>query len=166
MPNNETRSSNMNLRRILLDTNVLLDAVDRERKGCENARNVLRHCNGYSRCSDMGVTTPMSLKDAYYILTKRFGEPHARKCIDFLSGQLIILPFGAEECLVSIKSNEPDFEDGLIRAAAELNEVDFIISGDRKAFQYSHIRKLACEEYLNMTAAERKTLNHAPTWEG
>lgn len=165
MHSNGSHTHNMNLRRILLDTNVLLDAVDQERKGCENARNVLRHCNGFNGCGDMGVTTPMSLKDAYYVLTKRFGEPHARACIDFLSRQLVILPFGAEECLVSVKSNEPDFEDGLIRAAAELNEVDFIISGNRKAFQYSHICKLTCEEYLKMTAAEREALSRTPTWD-
>ncbi len=67
---------------------------------------------------------------------------------------LVVLPFGPEECIISADSNEPDFEDGMIRAAAELNDVDFILTRDVKAFNHSTVRSITCETYLEIIASE------------
>ena len=61
---------------------------------------------------------------------------------------VVIGPIGAEETLTALDSNEPDYEDGLVRACAELNDADFIISRDAKAFERATIRKLTAAEYL------------------
>lgn len=61
-----------------------------------------------------------------------------------------IVPMGAEECLASIHSDEPDFEDGLIRACAELNDIDFILTRDAAAFRRSRVRSMTCREYLEL----------------
>ncbi len=46
----------------------------------------------------------------------------------------------------ALDSNEADYEDGLIRAAAEALQVDAIVSYDKKAFKGSCIpRKTAAE---------------------
>ena len=42
----------------------------------------------------------------------------------------------------------PDFEDGLIRACAELNDVDVILTRDAAAFKRSKVRAMSCAEYL------------------
>lgn len=47
---------------------------------------------------------------------------------------------------------EPDFEDGLVRAAAELNDVDFILTRDARAFKRSRVRAVTCAEYLEIFA--------------
>lgn len=152
MPNTQTHRRNFNAKRILFDTNILIDIVDSTRPGSQEARLSLRNCNG-SGDGDMGMTTPMSLKDAYYILTKRFGEDNARRCIDFFLEQLVVSPLGAEECIMSARSDEPDFEDGLIRAAAELNHVDFILTRDAEAFDHSSVKSISCKKYLEIVAA-------------
>lgn len=54
------------------------------------------------------------------------------------------------ECELSMRSGEPDFEDGLVRACAELNEVDFIPTRDERAFRTSRVRALTCREYLEL----------------
>lgn len=131
--------------KLLLDTNILLDVVDVRRPESQQAREVLRDCNGGG---DMGFACATSLKDVYYVLGKFFGEKKARELTSDLMGFVIILPIGAEECDLAIHSNEPDFEDGLVRAAAELEGVDFILTRDRAAFGHSHIRSMSCAEFL------------------
>lgn len=46
----------------------------------------------------------------------------------------------------ALDSDEPDYEDGLIRAAAEALQVDALITYDKKAFKYSSIPSMTAEE--------------------
>lgn len=110
---------------------------------------MLERCNGEG---DMGIVTPSSLNDAYYVLAKKHGEQWAREAIRHLMGLLVIAPFGPEECDLSLNSNEPDFEDGLIRACAELNGADFILTRDADAFKKSKVRAVTCAEYLDIVS--------------
>ena len=128
---------NYNSSRLLFDTDVVLDAVCPERPQSKEACEVLRLCNGEG---DMGIVAVGSLKDAYYILCRQYGEPCARTSIEKLTELLVIAPTSAEECELSLHGNEPDFEDGLIRACAELNDVDFILTRDARAFARSKVR--------------------------
>ena len=147
-----------NRRRVLFDTNILIDAVDKNRPFSREACLALKHCNGGG---DMGLVSPTSLNDAYYILRKYKGEAWAREAVRHLLDLLVVLPFGPEECLISAESNEPDFEDGMIRAAAELNDVDYIITRDKKAFLYARKGKLTCDEYLELIASEDRAITAA-----
>lgn len=133
--------------RLLLDTNILLDAVCRERPQSQEACEVLRRCNGEG---DIGFVASLSLKDAYYVLGRQYGEEPARQMLDRLMAMLVIAPVGPEECDMSMRSNEPDFEDGLVRACAELNDIDFILTRDAAAFQKSKVRSVTCSEYLTV----------------
>ena len=50
----------------------------------------------------------------------------------------------------ALDSNEPDYEDGLIRGTAEALQVDAIISYDKKAFRSSFVPKLTAGEALSL----------------
>lgn len=132
---------------LLLDTNILLDAAIERRPHSEEACQILNLCNG---AGDVGFACSLSLKDVYYVIAKLYGEQQARATLENLMDLIVIAPVGMEECAVSMHSNEPDFEDGLVRATAELNEIDFIITRDKKAFQYSTVRAIEPEEYLRL----------------
>lgn len=138
---------NFNARRLLFDTNVLLDALIEGRPESAEAWQVLKRCNGGG---DMGLVTSGSLKDAYYVLSRGGREAAAREAVGLLMGLLVIAPVGAEEFELSMRSGEPDFEDGLVRACAELNDVDFILTRDERAFRTSRVRALTCREYLEL----------------
>ncbi len=133
------------MRRLILDTNILLDCVDPRRDHHSEARELLARCNGGG---DMGMASPHSLSDVHYIMGKLYGKSAAKQAVRLLCDLVTIEPVGAEETLLALESNEPDFEDGLVRACAELNDVDFIISRDRKAFEKATIRRLTASEYL------------------
>lgn len=138
---------NWNSRRLLFDTNVLLDLAVEGRPQSREAWEVMKLCNGEG---DLGIVAPMSLKDVYYVIGKGGFERQARKVVEKLTELLVVASMGAEECELSLHGNEPDFEDGLIRACAELNDVDFILTRDARAFARSKVRAVTCAEYLKI----------------
>ena len=140
---------NLNARHLLFDTNVLLDVLVEGRPESSEAWEILKRCNGGG---EMGLVTPGSLKDVYYVLGRGGREAAAREAIGLLMDLLVIAPMGAEECDLAMRSDEPDFEDGLVRACAELNGVDFILTRDERAFRKSRVRFLTCAEYLELFA--------------
>lgn len=135
--------------RLLFDTNVLLDAVVPTRPQSDEACEVLSRCNG---AGDYGMASSLSLKDVYYILGKAMSEERARKAVGLLMGLVAIAPVGTEELDVALHSNEPDFEDGVIRSCAELNDADFIITRDKDAYAKCKVRSVTASEYLQIVA--------------
>ena len=65
-------------------------------------------------------------------------------------GLVVVAPVGGEEADLALHAGEPDFEDGLVRACAELNDVDFIITRDAAAFRKSRVRSVSAAEYLEI----------------
>ena len=51
---------------------------------------------------------------------------------------------------MALNSGEPDFEDGIVRACAELNRADFIITRDKATFAHSKVRSVTASEYLEI----------------
>ena len=56
---------------------------------------------------------------------------------------------------MALNSDEPDFEDGIIRACAELNGADFIITRDKAAFAHSKVRSVTAAEYLEIARSNK-----------
>ena len=135
---------------VILDTNIMLDYLSPTRTMHLDAVDVLE------QLLESDVYEPVilaaSIKDAYYILSKQYGEPTGRRLVNALLGLVAVVPLGGEECLFSIDSSEPDFEDGLVRACAELNDIDFIITRDAAAFGKSRVRAVDCKEYLEIVS--------------
>ncbi len=133
--------------KILVDTNVLLDACMNERPNWEYA-NILLDEIAYGNVEAFIAAT--SLKDVYYVLSKYAGESAASSFVRAAPDAFTILAIDSAICRIAASSNEPDFEDGLIRACAESANVDFIVSRDEKAFARSRIKRLSAEEYVNL----------------
>ena len=134
------------MHRLLLDTNILLDCIIPNRPQHEEAVRLLQWCNGGG---DFGMAAATSFNDAYYILCKAYGEPVAREAIGHLLDLLVVAPVSGEECDLAQRSNEPDFEDGLVGACAELNDADFIITRDSAAFAGSKVRSITAADFFS-----------------
>ena len=133
--------------RLMLDTNILLDAVLSGRPGTDAAREVINRCNGNG---EYGMACALSLKDVYYVASKVHGEPWARQAVQKIMGLVVVAPVDAEVLDEASRSNEPDFDDGIVRACAELNDADFIITRDKAAFLKSKVRAVSVAEYLDI----------------
>ena len=133
-------------RKLLLDTNVLLDVAIGERAGWAAATLLV---DEFAYGASTGYVSALSLKDVYYVLSKYADEPSARAFIQATMYLFEVLPVNAVTCRTATHSDEPDFEDGLIRACAEHAGVDYIISRDEKAFAKSPIKRLSPQQYLD-----------------
>ena len=135
-------------KRILFDTNALLDfgATQEERPRHDSVKRLIEKCvkDDIVMCTSMG-----SLKDVYYVL-RRLGRSHREACfvVDVLSRLFDCLPLELRHSVHAIASGEPDYEDGLIRAHAELDGMDAIIIHDKKAFAKSSVPRLTADAAL------------------
>lgn len=133
--------------RILLDTNVILDYLCATRPCHAQAVELL-----YSVLESPGgvlVVSVSSLKDAYYIMCRYYHDEsivHERlhDFLDIVEVEELTRPIVE----AAFASDEPDLENGLIRATAELSGVDVIITRDVAAFANSPIPVMDAATYL------------------
>lgn len=134
-------------RKLLVDTNILLDAAMGERPGWSAATFLM---DEFAYEDVRGYVAAGSLKGVYYVLTKYADEPSARQFVLAVLDLFEVVAVDGALCRVAALSDEPDFEDGLIRACAEQVSVDYIISRDEKAFARSPVKRLSAQDYLDL----------------
>jgi len=96
-----------------------------------------------------------SLKDVYFILSRLYkDEGKAREAVRILMDDCFeIVDLLAVSGRIAVDSDEPDFEDGLVRATGEALHVDAIVSRDQGAFHCAKVRKLGLREILDEVMA-------------
>lgn len=140
-------------RTALIDTNVLIDIAQPERP---------HHYDAFCLLDELEVNalkayaSSTSLKDVYYVLAKCAPEPRVRMYLQKLLDIIEIIPVDESICRLALASDEPDFEDGIVRACAELSGADFILSRDENAFRTSSVRRLSPAEYMELFVHSEK----------
>ena len=126
---------------ILLDTNVMLDYLSRDRPAHSATVEALLTC--MSR-SDVRIFVPACiLKDVYFVYARHYGsEETARRLVSLLRRAFEVVPLTTEVFDAALSSDEPDLEDGIVCATAEQLGVDAIFSRDAKAYANSTVRRL------------------------
>lgn len=100
------------------------------------------------QCAILALSS--SLNETYYALHRHYTtEKVARESIREIANTFDLVDLTGLFVFESIDSNEPDYEDGLIRVAAEELQVDAIISYDKAAFKQSFIPKMTASEALS-----------------
>ena len=138
------------MKRILIDTDVILDFfLDRE-PFSENAAKILSLCE---KKVVSGFVTPVIISNVYYILAQKGKQD---KVIDKLKSLLLlidILTIDKNSILIALNSDFKDFEDALQNYAAEMNgEIDTIITRNTKDYKKSKLAVLKPEDYLKTLA--------------
>ena len=138
----------------LLDTNILLD-VALKREHCEVAKKILEA--GADGRHMAAFVAPLSLKDAYFIASRAISEPLARGFLRYVMECCHVLPVGESACVAALAEGfpEPDFEDGLIAAAAVEGGMDLIISRDDAAFNQLPIMKVHPQLFADYFLSEK-----------
>lgn len=137
-------------RRVLLDTNVLLDYLDARRSEHDTARRLVRAI--LSR-GGSPVAPASSYKDVYYVLLRSLGsERDARALIRGLVECVPITPIDLHgtDLAPAVASDEPDFEDGLAQQLAERERLVAIVTRDASAFRSSFVPTFDPREFLSV----------------
>lgn len=125
---------------VLVDTNVLIDLASTQRPEHKVTLDAVRRAllGGADLCC-----LSSSLKDVYYICRRHYGsEPTARGYVRHLTRVMRVLDLTSDMVDRALASDEPDFEDGLVRAAAELTGCSHILTRDAEGFLGSSAKKV------------------------
>ena len=114
---------------ILLDSNVILDALqERQPFDAEAKEILLRAQNGEFTC----YFTANAVTDIFYLYNKARDLKSARQVLNFLLATYKIVSVTHEDCVNAMSIPIEDFEDALVSACAKKAEADYIISRDDK----------------------------------
>lgn len=125
---------------VALDTNILLDVALKREPWYDASKRLIEAGRDRSRMST--AVASLSLSDAYFVISKHKGEAEARGFLRFIMQSCDVVAVDAKTCAMSLEDPEPDFEDGLIAAAAIQAGADAIISRDEAAFNNLPIPKI------------------------
>jgi predicted nucleic acid-binding protein len=113
--------------KVLLDTNVIMDALQERQPFDADAKEILR------RAQD-GVVTAMftanAAADIFYLFSKARDIKSARSALEFLLNQYSVVDVTHSDCLNALKLSNDDFEDALASVCAAKAQADYIITRD------------------------------------
>lgn len=133
--------------KLFLDTNILLDNMLERRPDGDAACELMR----LSERGDVLCTvSATSLNDVYYVSRRFMTEEQRRGWLAFFLDAFDVAAPTADVCRRALASDEPDFEDGIIRALAEAWGASYIISRDERAFTSSPIPRVSAGEFLEL----------------
>lgn len=132
--------------RVLLDTNVLLDAIEVRKEFFDDSSMVVLLATEYD-----GFIVASSVTDIYYIEHKRNHDKKKTKTImDKLFKIFDILDTTAEDCRNALRSDISDFEDAVTVESAKRNGIDCIVTRNAKDFKNSSIPVYTPMEFLRI----------------
>ncbi len=140
------------MHRVLVDTNVLIDLVSGSRPqhgAATRAVAALLRAPDYE-----GFVLASSLKDVYYVYRRHYGdEVGAREAVRALREMFTPLSLDARNVDVALDSDEPDFEDGIVRAVGEAALCDLLLTRDARGFVRSSMRKIEAPDLLELISS-------------
>ena len=120
------------MKRVLLDTNVVLDFALKREPFYKNAETIfVEIANGTLR----GFITASMATDIFYLLQKTNGKTFALSTFTDLLILIDVLSVYGEDVHSALQSEWNDFEDALQTQVATRNEIDAIITRNVKDFK-------------------------------
>ncbi len=132
--------------RILIDTNIVIDLLSKREKFYDEAADLFSRAD--KKELDLTISS-LTFANTNYILTKLKSAKEARGILRKFKVlvELLTLDDKITELALS-DDNFPDFEDGLQYYSAIENQIDVIITRNKKDFKSSKIPVLTAKEFL------------------
>ncbi len=132
--------------RLLIDTNVIIDLLSKRQKFYEDAANLFSLADK----KELKLTiSSLTFANTNYILTKLKSVKEAKEILRKFKVLVEILSLDDKITELALSDDDfPDFEDGLQYYSAIENEIDIIITRNKKDFKNSKIPILTTKEFL------------------
>lgn len=132
--------------KVLIDTDVILDAFFDRKPFAEFAIEILNRCE---EKKINGFTTPIIICNVYYLLRKTAKHQLIIEKIKQLLNIIEITEMGKEVVLDALNSDFKDFEDAMQNFSAVQNgKINIILTRNIKDFKNSDLAVLTPETYL------------------
>lgn len=115
--------------KVLLDTNILMDALQERQPFDVDAKEILKRGQDKKLIC---LFTANAATDIFYIYSKAHDVKTARSALRFLLTKYDVVSVTQEDCLNALKLPLNDFEDALAAVCAQKAEADYIVTRDEK----------------------------------
>lgn len=130
--------------KLFLDTNILIDITANRIPFSKWAIKIFK--DGKSGKFQL-YTSSISILTCFYILEKQIGIQQAKRVIKILLNRLDVQDVTKRELLTALTTKIKDYEDAVQHECAKLiNEIDYIITRNKKDYKQSIITVLSSEE--------------------
>ena len=135
------------MRKIFLDTNVLLDLIER-RSGLEMAEKIIEYVANNS--AERLYVSALTMANAAFVIRRRTVQ-EVKLCLSECMGFCNVLPMNDMQLYEAVRSGtSPDFEDNLQIMCAEYGGCDLIITDNTGHFRgHTDIPVLSPEEFVS-----------------
>ena len=131
--------------RVLLDTNIIIDFLTKREPFANDAKEIIALIETKSI---EGYLSASSITTIHYLAQKVFNKEKVDTIIKDLLTIFEVSSLKKRDFLKAIDINGNDFEDSVIIATALENEIDIIITRDKKGFLKSEVLALEPKEFL------------------
>jgi predicted nucleic acid-binding protein len=114
---------------VLLDTNIILDALQERQPFDAEAKEIMRRGqNGELEC----LFTANAAADIFYLYSRARDIKSARAALDFLLARYGVVSVTHEDCVRALSLGIEDFEDALAVVCAQKATADCIVTRDEE----------------------------------
>ena len=135
-------------KRLLLDTNIVIDALARRKPFCESAGKLLI----LGKLGEFKLYISSSqITDVFYVLSgggEKTEAPAAKERLRSLREGVDVSALSGEDIGTALASTWPDFEDACVYQAAMRVKADCIITRNGQDFANSSIPVFSCEDFF------------------
>lgn len=132
--------------RLLIDTNIVIDLLSKRDKFYDEAADLFSRADK----KELELTiSSLTFANTNYILSKLKSAKEAREILRKFKVLVELLSLDDKITELALSDdNFPDFEDGLQYYSAIENQIDIIITRNKKDFKNSKIPVLTAKEFL------------------
>ena len=131
---------------VLVDTNIIIDALANREPYADNAKKILEKC---AAREVTGILAAHSIPNMFYIFRKNFSQDERRFLLKNLCNIFKISDLNAKKILAALENEKfVDFEDCLQEECAVESMADYIVTRNPGDFANSRVKVILPEEFL------------------
>ena len=141
--------------RALLDTCVIIDALQKREPFCENAQTIF--LLSANRLFD-GWISAKSVTDIYYLTHRQtHSDAETRNILSRLFVLFDILDTAGLDCRQAISSNVSDYKDAVMIETVRRTGMDCIVTRNEKDYAHADIPVYTPEAFIALLSSEEET---------
>lgn len=133
------------MKKVLFDTNIILDIALKRESFFEDAQKLFILID---KGIISGNITASTITDIYYIAKKEKGHNEAINFIKNIIEVIDIIGIDKETITKALTSKMKDFEDAIQSSAAELHQIDLILTRNKNDFIDTTVKVFTPKEFL------------------
>jgi len=136
------------MKKIFLDTNILLDVLLQRDSFMQNSARVWAECESGKV---KGFISAISLNNMHFIMSKRIGKDRALESVRICLSVFSVVPLDEKILRLAVELPHKDFEDAIQLFSAVQMKVDCIVTRDAGHFSSEYLPILSPGQYADLS---------------